>query len=146
MDAAAAPPHRLPLTVLIPAIGVLGGLAGGFAVSLLVVLWSWIESGGRDVALVAILFGLWAGFILGAMMGVLASLLRILIGVHFGLTGELVAVSVGALLTPLVFLGALGALGWMVVPFLIIGALAAWQFCRTVLKRAQQEAPEIGPY
>ena len=136
----------MPLTLVIPGVGFLGGLAGGPVVGLLVVLWSAVESGGQDVPLVAIMFGLIAGPMLGATMGVLASLLRILVGVHFGLTGELVAVSAGALLGPLVFLVTLGELGSMLVPLTVIGALAAWQFCRTVLKRARQEAPEIGPY
>ena len=136
----------MPLTLVIPGVGILGGLAGGLVVGLLVVLWSAVESGGQDVPLIAIMFGLIAGPVLGATMGVLASLLRILVGVHFGLTGELVAVSAGALLGPLVFLVTLGELGSMLVPLTIIGALAAWQFCRTVLKRARHEAPEIGNY
>ena len=146
MDATAPAPRRVPLTVLIPGIGIVGGIAGGLVVGLLVVAWSAIESGGDDLALVALLFGSWAGLILGALMGVLASLLRILVGVHFGLPGELVAVSAGALVAPVVFLVALGGLDSMIVPLMIIGALAAWQFCRTVLKRARQVTPEIGNY
>jgi hypothetical protein len=45
-----------------------------------------------------------------------------------------------------VFLAVLGELDETLVPLTIIGVLAAWQFCRTVLKRARQEAPEIGSY
>ena len=146
MDAAAPAPRRLPLTVLIPGVGLLGGLAGGVVVGIMFVVWSAIESGGRDFALIAVMFGAIAGPVLGTTMGVLASLLRILVGVHFGLTGELVAVAAGALLGPLVFLVGLGELDSTLVPLTIIGALAAWQFCRTVLKRARQEAPEIGNY
>ena len=146
MDATASVPHRVPLTLLIPGVGVLGGLAGGLVVSLLVVIGSAIESGGHDIPLIAITIGLIAGTTLGTAMGVVASLLRLLIGVHFGLTGELVAVAAGALLTPLVYVSVDGASAWILLAATIIGALAAWQFCRTVLKRARQQAPEIGPY
>lgn len=146
MDATAPAPRRIPLTVLIPGVGLIGGLAGGLVVSLLVVIWSAVESGGQDIPLIAIMIGLIAGTVVGTAMGVVASLLRILIGVHFGLTGELVAVAAGALLTPLVYVAVGGASVWILLAATIIGALAAWQFCRTVLKRARQEAPEIGPY
>ena len=146
MDAAATPPRRLPLTVLIPGVGVLGGFTGGLVVGLIVFVWSAAESGGQDLPVSAIIIGLIAGTVLGAVMGVLASLLRILIGVHFGVAGELIAVAAGGLLGPLLFVVALGGVDWTLVPLAIIGALAAWQFCRTVLKRARQEAPEIGPY
>jgi hypothetical protein len=146
MDATAPAPRRIPLTVLIPGVGIIGGLAGGLVIGLLVFVWSAVESAGQDLPVVAIIIGLIAGTALGALMGVLASLLRILIGVHFGLTGELVAVSAGAMVAPLVFLATRGSIGSLVLPLTIIGALAAWQFCRTVLKRARQEAPEIGNY
>jgi hypothetical protein len=146
MDATAPAPRRIPLTLLIPGVGVLGGLAGGFVVGVLVVVWSAVESGGQDVPLIAIMIGLIAGTVLGAAMGVVASLLRILIGVHFGPTGELVAVAAGALLTPLVYVAVGGASEWILLVATIIGGLAAWQFCRTVLKRARQQAPEIGNY
>ena len=138
--------RRVPLTLLIPGVGIIGGLAGGLVVGLLVFVWSAVESGGQDLPFVAITIAAIAGPALGAFMGVLASLLRILIGVHFGLTGELVAVSAGALLAPLVYLASEGDIGWMLLPLTIIGALAAWQFCHTVLKRARLEAPEIGNY
>ena len=143
MDATAPVPRRIPLTVLIPGVGVLGGVAGGLTIGVLVVVWSAVESGGQDLPVVAIFFGLITGAMVGAAMGVVASLLRILIGVHFGLVGELVAVSAGALLGPLPFLASGDVQGWMLVVAVIIGVLAAWQFCRTVLKRARQKAPEI---
>ena len=146
MDATASAPRRIPLTVLIPGVGFLGGLAGGLGVGVLVVVWSAAESAGQGLPIEALTIGLIAGAALGTAMGVVASLLRILIGVHFGLTGELVAVAAGALLTPLVYVAVGGASVWILMVAAIIGALAALQFCRTVLKRARQEAPEIGNY
>lgn len=146
MDATASAPRRLPLTVLIPAIGLLGGTAGGLGIGLLVVIWSLIESGGQDSAEPALILGAFSGFIVGGTMGVVASLLRLAVGLQAGLAGELVAVSVGAVGGPLLLPLAYDLGPAMLTMLLVLGALAALQFCRSVLKRVRQEAPEIGNY
>jgi hypothetical protein len=147
MDATAIAPRRAPLSVLIPGIGLLGGTAGGLAVGALVVVWSLIESGGVDSAAPAMILGAFCGFVVGGTMGVTATLLRLLaVGLHAGLAAELVAVTLGAVAGPLLLPLARDLGPGVMTVLVIIGALAAWQFCRTVLKRARQEAPEIGPY
>ena len=147
MDATASAPPRMPLTVLIPGIGLLGGIVGGLVIGVLVVIWSLVESGGADAAEPAVILGAIFGLIVGGTMGVVASLLRLLaVGLQTGLAGELVAVSVGAVGGPLLLPLAYDLGPAMLTMLLVLGALAALQFCRTVLKRARQEAPEIGNY
>jgi hypothetical protein len=148
MSDAQRPPlrRRMPLTVAIPLIGVVGGLAGGTALALALIVFAAIESGGADWAFAALPIGIWLGAIVGAATGVVSSLLRILIGVRFGLVGELVTVSVGAIATPVAFVVVQRLWGWPTIVALVIGVLAALQFCRTVLKRAGANAPSIPRY
>jgi hypothetical protein len=145
LDAAAPVRRAQPLSLVLILTGLLGGVAGGLAVALIVSVWDLIESGDPDVFALAGMVGLISGTLLGLTMGVAAALFR-LIGVRFGLRGELVAVAAGAIIPPFVFGGILGPLHAVWIVLLVPGVLAAWQFCRTVLKRTRQEAPEIGTY
>jgi hypothetical protein len=145
MDAAAPARRAQPLGFVLVLSGLLGGAAGGLTVALVVTIWDVIESGDAEVWALAGMVGLITGTLLGLAMGVAAALFR-LIGVRFGLRGELVAVAAGAVIPPFVFGGILGPVNAVWVVLLIPGVLAAWHFCRMVLKRARQEAPEIGTY
>ena len=137
----------MPLVVLIPGIGLLGGVLGGLAVGLIFVIWSAIESNGQDTAAPALILGAFFGAIVGGTMGVVASLLRLLaVGVGFGLAGELAAVCVGAVGGPFLLPLAYDLGPGMLLILILIGVLAALQFCRTVLKRVRAEAPAITDY
>ena len=136
------------MSIVIPAHGFIGGLAGGLVVALGLTLLEIIEGGLRagEIWFVATMFGLIAGLIVGGAMGVVASLLRLLaVGLKTGVRGQMVAVSIGALGTPFAFMAVLGFALQGVLIMLVIGALAAFHFCRVIIKRAKQDAAVANP-
>jgi hypothetical protein len=132
----------MPLSVALVVHSIAGGLAGGVLVGLGLMVWSAIDSGGRDWAVIAVGIGAWAGFVVGAAIGVLAALLRTAVLIFTSqIRWQVVAVVAGAAIAPIVVLILVGVSGlaWF---GLIVGALAAVHLGRLVAKRLRRDRAE----
>lgn len=138
MSDAVGPP-RMPIPVAIVVHGIVGGLGGGVLVGVALMVWSAIDSGGRDWNVLAVGIGAWAGFVVGAAIAVLAALLRTAVLIFTSqVRWQVVAVVVGAVIAPIVVLAIVGASGlaWF---GLIVGGLAGLHLGRLVAKRLRRD-------
>jgi hypothetical protein len=134
----------MPLTVALVVHGIAGGLAGGVLVGAGLMVWSAIASGGSEWNLLAVGIGAWAGFVVGASIGVLSALLRAAALIFTqDLRAQVIAVVIGSVAAPIIVLSLVGASGlaWFGI---VVGALAAVHLGRLTAKRIRRKRAEPG--